>query len=309
MIVRADDLSDHVVVVVVNFNGLRDTIECMQSLAMHCDPRQFSVILIDNASSTPLDELRALTFPFELEVRTNAVNVGFAAACNAGIRVAVAKRSRYVLLLNNDTVLVDDVVSALKGMLAADSSLGIVGAVNYYHSSPAEVWCTGIRADYAAGRFASVKSFDRYGNTAIRVDWVPGSSLMARTEILQQIGLFDEKYFAYWEEADLCLRARRIGSEVAFCEGTRILHKVGRSSPSALKEYLRTRNKLYFYRKNFAAGQFVRVGVRLLAKAVLRSIYNALTFRPWLAFAYLAGIVDFLQGRMGGQRVNSFLKR
>lgn len=309
MTVCADDLDDHVVVVLVNFNGLRDTIECLQSLAMHCDPRQFSVVLIDNASSTPVDELRALTFPFELEVRTNAVNVGFAAACNAGIRAAVAKRSRYVLLLNNDTVLVDDVVSALKDILAADARLGIVGAVNYYHSSPADVWCAGIRADFAADRFASVKSFDRNSNTAIRVDWVPGSSLMARTEVLQRIGLLDEKYFAYWEEVDLCLRARRNGSEVAFGEGTRILHKVGRSSSSALKEYLRTRNKLYFYRKNFAAGQFFRAGVRVLAKALLRSIYNILAFRPRLAFAYLAGIVDFLQGRMGGQRVNFFLKR
>ncbi len=149
----------------------------------------------------------------------------------------------------------------------------------------------------------------RKGNAAIRVDWVPGSSLMARTEILQRIGLLDEKYFAYWEEVNLCLRARRYGSEVAFGEGTRILHKVGRSSPTALKEYLRTRNKLYFYRKNFAAGQFFRAGVRVLGKALLRSIYNALVFRPRLAFAYLAGIVNFVQGRMGGQRVNSFLKR
>ncbi|MCX7164825.1 MAG: glycosyltransferase family 2 protein [Rhodocyclales bacterium] len=305
----ADDLRDHVVVVVVNFNGLHDTIECLQSLAMHCDPRQFSVVLIDNASSAPIDELRALTFPFELDVRTNAFNEGFAAACNTGIRGAVANRSRYVLLLNNDTVVVDDVISALKGVLDADACLGIVGAVNYYHSLPAEVWCAGVRADFAADRFDSVKSFDRTGNKAVRVDWVPGSSLMARTELLQEIGLLDEKYFVYWEEVDLCLRARRNGSEVAFAEGTRILHKVGRSSPNALKEYLRTRNKLYFYRKNLVIAQFFRASLRVVAKALLRSIYNVMVFRPRLAVAYLVGIVDFLQGRMGSQRVEFFLKR
>ncbi len=305
----AGDLHDHVVVVLVNFNGFDDTIDCLHSLATYCDPRLFSVVLIDNASTIPPDALRATSFPFILEIRCNAVNEGFAAACNAGIEVAIAKGARYVLLLNNDTVMVDDAIAALKAMLDADSRLGIVGAVNYYHASPGEVWCAGIRADFAADRFTPVADFDRQGRAAIDVDWVPGSSLMVRTELLQEIGWLDANYFAYWEEADLCLRARRSGHGVAFGEGTRILHKVGRSSPSALKEYLRTRNRLYFYRKNFSSVLFLRAGLRVLAKALLRAGHHILCLRPRLAFAYLAGLADFARGRMGSGRIESFLRR
>lgn len=297
-----------VAVVIINFNRLGDTIECLESLAEHCSPKDFFVILIDNNSSEKINELFDRNFPFEIRFILNEENIGFASANNIGLADALTFDPKYVFLLNNDTVVVSDIISELKNTMADDQSLGGIGAVNYYFSAPDEVWCAGIRTDYSSGKNVSVTDFDKTSKEVVFVDYVPGSSLMIRMDLLTTVGYLDDNFFAYFEEVDLCYRIKKNGFKIGFSPSSKILHKVGKSSPRALKEYLRTRNKLYFYKKISSETDFRRVCFLVLLRSSLFSIYFLLKFNPLISFSYFVGAYDFFRKNMGRNRIHFFMQ-
>ncbi|MGA9408303.1 MAG: glycosyltransferase family 2 protein [Bacteroidota bacterium] len=297
-----------VAVVIINYDGMCDTLQCLSSLAAKCDPKNFCVILVNNDSSVSFDERTVQDYPFQLTLISNCKNIGFARACNMGIKGAWEKKCEYVFLLNNDTVILDDIIGILKKKLSENIGLGIIGAVNYYYENPEKVWVAGINMDYRLGRNKFITEFDAKQEKIVYADYVPGSSMMIRSKILEQLNGLDEKYFAYWEEIDFCFRARKLGYRVAFLSNSKILHKVGKSSSSALKLYLRTRNKLYFYKKNFSFPEYFTVLLSEILAALTFSVYNLVLLRPLASSGYFFGVLDFLKGNMGSQRINYFLK-
>lgn len=288
-----------VAIIIINYNGTQDTLECLSSLNK-CLPDakdiHFEVALLDNHSSEAFPVEQISQGEIKIHFYQSDDNLGFAGGNNLAMRLISKDISTidYYFLLNNDTVLVDDSLPRLVRETRR-SEYGVTGIVNYYYSHPKECWQAGsfIRANRLSG--AEVDPRGKPDGVFIEVDSVPGSSLLIKKEITDKIGFLDERFFAYYEELDWCLRAKETGYRVAFLTGTKLLHKVGRSSTSVFKHYLRTRNTLLLYSIHFKRWLPV---ARL--RVFLRTAKESVKFgnnRLWKA--YSDGIKDYSSGTFG----------
>lgn len=222
-------IEPRVVCILVNWNGWRDTVECLSALR-GSDYRQMEIIVVDNASADGSVEQIRSRYP-NIEILQSDRNRGFGGGNNLAISVAMDKGAEFVWLLNNDTVPDRSALSRLVRRAAEDKRIGAVASVCYFHDRPNEiqVWA-GARVWVWAGYGRNARSPhpDRWFSSLY------GASLLVRTSALRQAGVFDERFLHFWEETDLCLRIRRAGWSLAAAPGSRVLHKVGRSTRSSL---------------------------------------------------------------------------
>ncbi len=291
-------------IIILNWNGWRDTIECLESLYRITYPN-YDVIVVDNGSkdasvkkikeyaegkikinskffeynpsNKPIkvfeiseDDAREGKFnkpiykKFDPNRRMilikNKDNYGFAGGNNVGIKFALSVLNPdYILLLNNDTVVDKHFLNELVKVSESDEKIGSAGPKIYYYDYNG-------RDDvisFAGEELILWKGKGiRHGNKEIdkeqwdkikSVDKIEGSCMMIKKEVLEKIGLFDERFFCYWEETDLCFRAKNEGFKVFYVPQARIWHKVASSSGGTLSPfyvYHMTRNRFWFLRKN-----------------------------------------------------------
>jgi len=210
-----------VAVVVVNWNGWPDTLACLRSLAALEPPGCAHTIVVDNGSADDSVERIAAEFP-GVDVVRSADNLGFAGGANLGIRRALKLGVDFVWLLNNDATVEPDTLRALLAE-ADDRRVGIVGGVLVDPEEPDRVlaWGGGF-----VGPLGTTTALDGPGRLP---DYVEGSSMLVRTALLERVGLFDEAFFFYYEDADLCRRAREAGWRIAVAPSARVAHAVGAS--------------------------------------------------------------------------------
>lgn len=276
--------------VIINYNGNEDTLACLQSLDRHCFEQgliQYKTILVDNASKHPLQTSDLSRFCIPIHYYMSSENLGFAGGNNYGMKAFLneGNTTDYFLLLNNDTEVVDDSISRLV-LETEKSCYSITGVVNYYFDQPKEVWQAG--SIFRERRLRSIELKPSGTSSFIEADNVPGSSLLVKREVVDKIGMLDERFFAYYEEVEFCARAKKAGYRIAFLDSTRLLHKVGRSSTSLFKHYLRTRNTLLLYSlhyNKYMCTAWCRVFLRTLlcCKSDLIGIWRS----------YRKGIKDF----------------
>jgi GT2 family glycosyltransferase len=209
--------------VVVNWNGWCDTVRCVESLIAQRYPA-LRVVIVDNGSTDDSMERIRAAFP-QIEVLEAGSNRGFAAGANVGIRYALERGARFVWLLNNDVIAPPD---TLCGLVSAGSEerVGIAGAVLRYMDRPAEIQAWG------GGRLVRWMGFVRHFHAPQKLGpntFLTFASVLLRREMLEQIGLLDEGYFMYFEDSDLCFRARAAGWQLAVAPETAVLHKEGGS--------------------------------------------------------------------------------
>src|SRR3990170_1685388 len=241
-----------VTLVVLNWNGLADTSECLDSLRRITYPN-YKTIVVDNGSSG--DDARALRERFGDSARVIASpkNLGFAGGCNLAMREALAGDADYVLLLNNDVTVdrrfLDELVRAAEGLPDAAALCPKI----YFHDRPTVICSTGGRLNPWAGAARQVgrgeEDRGQYQQVAVR-DYADGACMLIKREALERVGLLDEEYFAYWEETDWCARAAEAGYRSYYVSKARIWHKTARSQdPDTGYYYLFRRNALLFLRK------------------------------------------------------------
>lgn len=241
-------------IVIPNWNGTQDTLECLESLKglVYANHR---VYVVDNGSATPCaDSIRA-SFPSVEVIRLDR-NLGFAGACNVGIRQALADGAQYVWLLNNDTAVDANALTAMVEAAEDDPYCGIVGSKILYYDNPNIINHAGGRIRPWIGRCEHIGcgTLDggQFDNIA-EVDYVTGCSLLAKKAMIEEVGLMDEDYFLYWEETDWCLRARRKGWRVKYAPHSRVYHKVSRGlgRASLVTTYYWARNSLLFFHRHY----------------------------------------------------------
>jgi len=283
-------------IVVLNWNGWEDTIECLESLFQINYPN-FDVILVDNTSEDDsLEKIRDYcsghlpvkssffnynshnkpitvyeyyeTFkkdkrPLKNENLTNkhitliknSENRGFPGGNNVGIKFALEFFDPdYILLLNNDTVVDENFLGEL--IKNGDSNdVGILGPKIYFYDEPQTIWSAGCKISWKLSRGIQIGTNEvdtgQY-NEIKEVEYVSGSAFLIKTEVIEKIGLMDEKYFLYFEESDWTLRANQEGFKSLYIPTSHIWHKVsksggGISNPIGL--YYITRNRWIFMRK------------------------------------------------------------
>ena len=274
-------------VVIVTYNNADVIEDCLRSLLETAPTRGLDVTVVDNASSDGTAAVVTGRFPGVTFV-ANARNLGFAAGNNEGARMTSGDR---LLLLNPDTVVRPGALAALADALDARPDLGIVGAflvdcslepAMSYGEFPTLGWAL---AQTAPVRRLGVKSRRRVGGVPARseashdVDYVSGACLMIRRGLWESLGGLDEEFFAYFEETDLCLRARKAGWCVGFVAEGEVQHLEGASfAGRSVERAVRFHEGLVrFFAKNLGVARtlFLRAWI-LLVNVALISISTVL---------------------------------
>ena len=238
-------------VILVNWNGLEDTSECLDSLALVTYPN-FSIVVVDNGSRR--DEAQALrqSYP-RVTVLTTERNLGFTGGNNIGIKYALTHGAEYILCLNNDTVVAPDFLGLLVQALEDQPNAGIATAAIYYHDQPDRLSALGCWVDLSqaapVGHIDDTTGHDVDLTDITEVAAVDGCVLMMRRTVAEATGGFDDRFFAYVEDADLCLRARRAGWRCLAVPASHVWHKIGSTtggefSPTATHYYMRNSCRL-----------------------------------------------------------------
>lgn len=291
--------------IIINFNNTSDTIACLESfIRAKLKDVDFDIYLVDNGSKQQIVESDLQPFQKQLSIKLFNLNqnYGFAEGNNIGIREAQKVAYDYYVLLNNDTELVDDSINRMIIYMDTHPDVGIGGLVNYYYSNPNIVWQAGAKFLKKRFDYRQVLVTDKSSNVFTEVDYVPGSSFFIRKEVIETIGLLDPYYFAYREEADYCWRAKLAGFKVGFLPNTVILHKVGKSSTSLIKQYLRFRNELYFCSKFGNKLDFWIVYIRIFKRTLNLWTQAHCDFN--ILKATIIAIRDYNKGVMGNGSID-----
>jgi GT2 family glycosyltransferase len=236
-----------VVVVIVTWNGLRDTLACLVSLR-RSTYTPFRAVLVDNASLDGTVEVVQKHFP-EVHAFANTTNTGYVHANNQGIAWALEQGADWILLLNNDVVLEPDTLAEMVRVGESAPDVGIVGPLMQRTLRP-DLIDLGGDLDFRWGRVLLRQySAALNGREALPVDYVWGCTLMARRDVFARIGGLEPLYVAYFEDAELCIRADRIGYQTVAALRARVSHQVGRSGEKRFvwQTYLRMRNHALFF--------------------------------------------------------------
>jgi len=296
-----------VTIIVLNWNGLADTLECLESLAS-LDYPNYEVVVVDNGSTDGAVSVIRERCP-GVTIVENGENLGYAGGNNVGLRHAMAQGADYALLLNNDTVVDPAFLGILVNAAEAEPAVGIAGPTIYYYERPDVIWSAGGAIDWQRGSTWMVgldeQDKGQFGAEPRPVDFVTGCAMLVRRAVLERAGLLDERFFAYYEEAEWCVRAARAGFQVMHVPMAHIWHKISPAAQadSPLVHYYMTRNRLLFLK---ATGAGLRAWFHTLFAEYLRTLVSW-SLRPrWRGKrqqqqAMILAISDAWQGRWGRQ--------
>ncbi len=242
-----------VIAVVVNWNSRDDTLACLRALARGTPAPD--VIVVDNASRDGSVLAVRQACP-AVEVIAHARNFHFARGANAGLRRAFERGADYAWLLNPDALPAPDALAEMLRVAESDPRVGIVGA-RLVHPAPhprsrrGERVVVGANCDFATGAIDEPLAPEDPGLDRLDVDYVWGCAMLIRAELARQVGLLDERLVAYFEDADLCLRARaaRPGWKTVTALRATVTHLGSRAADRAFAQqmWLRGRNWLWCY--------------------------------------------------------------
>lgn len=239
-------------IVVLNYKVKDEVLECIKSLTLSLGfNRDFKVLVIDNHSTDGSAEAIKKYFP-KISLIENSDNFGFTGGNNIGIKYALEQGADYILILNPDTVVEKNTIKNLLSE-ANKYQTGIIGPKIYF-GEDRKIWYAGgvLDMDNVIGNHRGVDEkdngqYDQAGET----DYVTGAAMLISSEVFNKIGLFDERYFLYYEDADFCVRAKQVGFKVWYTPHSTVYHKNARSTGlgSPLQDYYITRNRMLFASK------------------------------------------------------------
>lgn len=283
-----------IAVVLVNYNGISDTLDCIESLRNSAVP--LKVIVIDNASKNDESYLICQKHP---DVKTFRLeqNLGFAGGNNVGIEWALENDYEYIALLNNDTVIDSKLFENLQAEAAPDT---VVAPYMYFHSSPDDLWYGGGNINRWTGNATHIY-VPNENLVPFECTLMTGCCFMAHRDVWKKVGLLDDSYFMYNEDTDFSIRLMQNGIKLKVVPQAKLWHKVGKSSggeTSPLSCYYITRNRLHLlktYKSFFKPTAYLfTIVTRYLW--VLRMLKAG---KRDSAQAFLQGIKDFKQGITG----------
>ncbi|MBM4268174.1 MAG: glycosyltransferase family 2 protein [Deltaproteobacteria bacterium] len=294
-----------VAVVVLDWNGGAETLLCLERLHETRSP-DLRVYLVDNASREPVQGEAKRRFPEVVAIR-NERNLGYAGGNNVGIRAALADGAEWVLVLNNDAFVRPDTIVS---MLAAgarrndDGPVAAVGARILRADEPGCLWMAWGEVTYRQSLVRLVGEGERDGPEFASdrdVPWVSGAAILLSRHALEDVGLFDEAYFAYHEEVDWCARARERGFRVVYAGAAAVEHRGEASSGGrsyvGRKQYLAARNMVRFVRRHGSPAERFRFAAFLVGTLPLQLVKRTFTAEQYGVWLKIRGIADALRER------------
>lgn len=291
-----------VYVIIPNWNGKHYLEECLLSLEK-LEYSNFKVLVTDNGSTDGSVSWLEKKYPEILIIRNN-FNLGFAAACNQGIKKFLEQDADYIFLLNNDTVVSANCLNKLVETFNQSKfkRLGIVGLKINYFDQKDKIWFGGGRFIKwrASGKHLHWQSLGQSLYGIQECDFITGCAMMIKKEVFESVGYFFEPYFLTVEDLDFCWKAKQANYQIAINLDAKIWHKVSASRQgefSFSNGYYGTRNRLYFAfkrTKNYFGGL-----VLLFLVIPIRIIQWLLMGRIKMAQGAILGTKDFLFNRLG----------
>ena len=228
-------------VIIVSHNTRKLLKQCLDSIYRNTTGLQYEVIVVDNDSTDGSKEMISKDFP-TVRLLFNTANEGFAKANNKGFDNS---QGDYLLFLNSDTIIVNNAIKYLSDYLQKHSAVGVVGpklltpegmpTQSYQRFLDVAKLCLGAAC---LQYFLDVKKhrmhYPRYQFTDDReVEWLSGAALAIKRNVFEQVGKWDDKYFLYYEDMDLCLQVKRAGYKVMYHPAAEIIHHFGSSATQA----------------------------------------------------------------------------
>lgn len=249
--------------------------------------RNFELLVIDNLSTDNTLDVLSEVVDSRIYVVRNKHNVGYAAACNQGVSYFLDRGVCEVLFINNDTEFTPDLFESLLAVRTRYNADAVTPRVSFAED-PSINW-------YAGGRFTFWKGFQgehlgeckRHDPTDVEPRWTPvapGCCVLFASATFKRIGLFDPKYFVYFEDTDYFIRMARAGLHLLYAPGIVIAHKVslstgGPQSDFSIRYY--QRNQVYLLRKHFGLGTVALQVLLIILKASVRLLMRRDTFRQY----------------------------
>jgi len=269
-------------IAIVSYNAKDELAACLESVSSSTRLVSYEVIVADNASTDGTVEMLADRFP-RVRVIASPENLGFGRASNLCWQEA---KSSLVLFLNSDTVVPERALDRLVELARERPEAGAIGPRLLYPDGEiqmsfgampgiaSEVLQKLWNAGYARGKGPLRGAIrKRYSRERV-VDWVSGACLLTRRDTLETVSGFDENFFLYSEDADLCARIRATGARILFTPDVEIVHLLGRSVSKNRDRvvYEAQRSRLYFYEKHHGPLEVLLLKLYLAAKAGLLSV-------------------------------------
>lgn len=278
-----------VYIILVNYKGFEDTVECVKSLD-NINYDNYKIIIVENSSGDEEKLKNSAFLNSRATIMYSDMNGGFSAGNNIGINKAMEESAEYVLLLNNDTVVDRELLNELVSTAQNNPKAGIITGDIYYFSQKERLWYSAGSYDRAKGKTIMVNET----NSPCEVSFVCGCLMLIRAEVIKNIGVLSDDFFLYSEDTEYGCRVLKAGYTLMWNRKAIIWHKIsvstGENSP--FQQYYQVRNNLYMTRL---------YGTRKLYAYMYRTyqclksvIKKELSYKAvWRAYK------DFLLNRMG----------
>ena len=292
-------MKSKVSIILVNYNGFKDTVECINSLR-HIDYINYDIIVVDNDSEEDYELLSdRYAGSNDITIISSGSNLGFSGGNNIGISYARNQGAEYILLLNNDTLVETDFLTDMVSTAQQFNNRCAITSKIMYAYDKKRIWYAGGKFDFKTSRTSvdgiNEKDSEKY-NKAQKVSFASGCCLLIPIEILEKIGLMNEDYFLYCEDTDYCLRILKAGFEIMYEPKSKIYHKVNASTNkiAGIQTYYLVRNKLFIVKK------YVEIRYKAFAYlyVITETIKRVIT-REYDVESVKAGVIDFCKGFNG----------
>jgi GT2 family glycosyltransferase len=280
-------------IIIVSYNTKKLLKDCIKSVVRNTKEISYEIIVVDNASTDGSVELiEGLKKEHPVKLIANKKNIGFGPANNMGIKNS---SSRYILLLNSDTVVHDNVLGEMVSWMDENEGVGVTscalkntdgslqGTGGYFPTLP-KVFSWMFFLDNIPLLDILIKPFHPmhaqspfykgewlFKKKELR-DWVTGAFFLIRREVIKEVGLFDEDYFMYTEEVDFCWRVKKAGWKVWYLPKWNITHLGGASSTAEFPIISEFKGVKLFYEKNMANWKMILLKILLKSGVMIRII-------------------------------------
>lgn len=242
-------MSLNIRIIILNWNGKEDTLECLSSL-QHITYPVFDITVADNGSTDDSVKVIHQAYP-NIHILENAANLGFAEGNNRAIRYALEHGADAVVILNNDTIVDPNLLQAFYDAYVSFPDAGILSTTSFYYDQPDVIWSAGAEWNSSSLDFTYLYQGCKYtelvDKTAFKVQYVIGCAMFIHKKVIMDVGLMNPVYFLNFEEFDWCVKINSAGYQNYIIPEAKIWHKIsssfgGKNSP--LKNYFLTRNFL-----------------------------------------------------------------
>jgi len=294
-------MSSKTSIIILNWNGLQDTLECLASLK-NVTHANYEVIVVDNNSSgNDVEVIEEKYGDFIQKVIINEKNLGFSGGNNIGIKNALQDNPDYILLLNNDTVVEPDFLTKMIEE-SGNEKPGIITPMITYFDDKEKIWSAGGSISKIKASGFTFGHNDYFKNHIYNkyCTFASGCCMLVKREVIEKVGLLDEDYFLYLEDTDYCQRVVDAGYKLLYVGSSRIYHKVFSTTAresNLLPLYYSIRNRLYFAKKNF--GLYSYLSMAYLATVFITKLIFVLESKKEVWKIIKQSFKDYFNNNMG----------